>query len=132
MSYSLVVPSNLSELENISIWLHAHLPKTLDETKKNHIILSAQEISTNAMLHGNKKDKSKTVSLELNIEPKNILLYIEDEGTEDFILPSKEESKEMDYLDEDGRGLKLAVLLSDAIELNHRQIKLIFNINNKL
>jgi len=127
MNNSLVVSSTLGELENISIWLHRYLPKVLNETKKNHILLVTQEIATNAILHGNKGDTDKNVSLELSVTPQNIILHIKDEGEQIFALPSKEEAKEMDYLDENGRGLKLAVLLSDAIELNNHQVELIFN-----
>jgi len=127
MSKLLVVSSTLEELENISIWLHTSLPKVLNETKKNHILLVTQEIATNAILHGNKEDAHKNISLELSVTSQNIIVNIKDEGEQIFQLPSKEEAKEMDYLDENGRGLKLAVLLSDAIELDNHEVKLIFN-----
>ncbi|RUM70281.1 MAG: ATP-binding protein [Sulfurovum sp.] len=129
MTRTLIVSSSLDELEKASLWLIRYLPKSLSESKKNNIVLVVQEMVTNAIIHGNKSIKSKEVFLSLKIiENTSITFTIEDEGLGLSSLPSKEEAKKMDYLQEGGRGLKLAVLLSDDIQIKENKVILVFTI----
>ena len=129
MTRTLIVSSSLDELEKASLWLTRYLPKPLSESKKNNIVLVIQEMVTNAIVHGNKSIKSKEVFLSLKIiENTSITFTIEDEGLGLSSLPSKEEAKKMDYLQEGGRGLKLAVLLSDDIQIKENKVILVFTI----
>ncbi|RUM76345.1 MAG: ATP-binding protein [Sulfurovum sp.] len=129
MTRTLIVSSSLDELEKASLWLIRYLPKSLSESKKSNIVLVVQEMVTNAIIHGNKSIKSKEVFLSLKIiENTSITFTIEDEGLGLSSLPSKEEAKKMDYLQEGGRGLKLAVLLSDDIQIKENKVILVFTI----
>lgn len=128
MTYSLNIPSHVDELQNITLWLEKYLPDSLNEKQKNNILLLAQELVSNGILHGNQKDVTKKVMLKLTTNLQEVTLSIQDEGKGIGNLPTKEEAQEMDYIDENGRGLKLAVLLSDDIHISHNTVTLHFNI----
>jgi len=128
MGQKLIISSRLEELEELSLWLKDRLPPTLTETLCNNILLVAQEVVTNAILYGNKSIESETVIVEITVNESDILLEIEDQGRGLPKLPTKEEAKNMDYLDENGRGLKLAVLLSDSAQVTKNKISITFKI----
>jgi len=127
MNYKLEIPSNLSQLEPVAIWAANCLPDDLDETDRRHILLLVQELTTNSILHGNKEVESKKVLLQLDVSQGSTILTVRDEGDGLPSMPSKEEAQEMDYLDVNGRGLKLVALLSDKVEVNESEIKVYFN-----
>lgn len=130
MRYRCSTSSTLSVLEDISLWVDKKLPQALDQTTRNHILLVTQEVVSNAIIHGNESLEYKKVSLILTIEKRHIILSVRDEGDilERVTLPSKEEAKEMNYLEENGRGLKLIVLLSDAVEIYQSEITIHFKL----
>lgn len=125
-SKKLIINSNLGELNQVYTWLKETFEPIISENLKNTILLIAYEIATNAILHGNESDENKLVHIELNISKSQIIVTIQDEGEGYISLPSKEEAHNMNYLDEGGRGLKLAVLKCHDIELDKNKIKLIF------
>ncbi len=128
MSHALTISSSLEELEKLSIWLKGHLPATLSEKTRNNILLVAQELVVNAILHGNKKIESKPVIITVTVNDTDILLDIEDQGKGLPKLPTKKEAENMNYLEENGRGLKLAVLLSHCAEVMENKISITFKI----
>jgi anti-sigma regulatory factor (Ser/Thr protein kinase) len=107
-------------------WVKKQLPYALDGTTRNHIVLVTQELVTNAIIHGNEEKVDKQVTVTLHYDHKSVTLTIEDEGTIEYTLPSKEELYPMNTLDEGGRGLKLSVLLSDSISKEGRKLTLHF------
>lgn len=125
-SKKLIIESKLEALDQVYTWL-----KTILESNTikgiNNILLITYEIVTNAIIHGNQKDSSKSVIIGLDITESQIVVTVEDEGSGYDTLPSKEESQNLNYLEEGGRGLKLAVLTCDDIKLDKNSIKLIFN-----
>lgn len=128
MSQTLTISSSLEELDELSLWLKNHLPVTLTTTICNNILLVAQEVVTNAIVYGNKEVESKTVIITLNVSETDLLLEVEDQGKGLPALPTKEEAKNMDYLEENGRGLKLVVLLSHSAKVKKNKISITFKI----
>lgn len=122
MSYTRIIGSDINELGYASLWMDAHLPLSMTPQIKNNILLVAQELITNAIIHGNQSVKSKTIIIVLEHSDVDIMLSVEDQGKGIVNLPTKEESIQMDYLDENGRGLKLATLLSDSIVVKKNKI----------
>jgi len=128
MKEKIVIQSHIDNIHTVYQWLELllkekNLPKKLSQT----ILLITQEITTNSILHGNQNSPNKSVTIEVDIGLTDIVIDIEDEGKGIETLPTQEEAKELNYLEEGGRGLKLAVLMSDAIELYGNRIRLIFN-----
>jgi len=130
-SKKLVIHSTLEELDQVYKWLNETLKPIVNESVKGNILLIAYEIVTNAIIHGNQKNPDKLVQIMLDMTNQNVIINIQDEGQGYDKLPSKEEAKELNYLEEGGRGLKLAVLICEKIELNKNSIKLIFNRDKK-
>lgn len=128
MSQTLTISSSLEELHNVSIWILNHLPDTLTKTMYNNILLVTQEAVSNAIIYGNKEVESETVIITLSVNETDILLEIEDQGKGLPALPTKEEAKDMDYIEENGRGLKLVVLLSHSAKVTKNKISIIFKI----
>jgi len=127
MKNKLVIQSELRSLNTVYQWLEKYLLKKVSEEKLRNILLVTQEIVTNSILHGNKNIVEKSVTVEVTVNESNIEVEIQDEGEGLVSLPSKEEAKELDYLAENGRGVKLAVLMTERIELDGNRMKLIFN-----
>jgi len=128
MCQTLTISSSLKELEGLSLWLKNNLPTTLAEKVSNHILLVAQEVATNAILHGNKEIESEPVIITLTVTETDILLEVEDQGRGLPVLPTKEEAENMDYLEENSRGMKLTVLLSHSVHVKKNKISITFKI----
>jgi anti-sigma regulatory factor (Ser/Thr protein kinase) len=127
MKHKLVINSNLKALKDLYQWMKILLTNhdVKGKTLRN-ILLITQEMTTNSILHGNKSQIDKIVTIEVTIDEK-ISVEIEDEGEGIKQFPSHEEAIELDYIAENGRGLKLAVLMTDSIELCGNRVKYIFN-----
>jgi serine/threonine-protein kinase RsbW len=125
---TIVLPSDIKKLTTLFDWVETHLPKLLQETLRNHVLLVTQEIATNAMIHGNAGEVTKNVTVLLAYTETYIQLKVTDEGTKTYNLPSKESANIMNTLEESGRGLKLAVLLCDEIYKEGRTVIMKFTI----
>ncbi len=126
----MVIHSSIEEIDRVYKWLDKLLRDLVDEEMSQKIILVCQEIATNAIIHGNRllNRKLVIVTFTVNITSKEIRIKIKDEGDGIEKLPSKEEALNLCYLEEHGRGLKLAVLMSDKIEVDGNSIEVTFNI----
>jgi len=128
MKQRIVIQSDIDNIQTAYQWLELLLrEENISQKLSQTVLLIAQEIITNSILHGNQNSPNKSVTIEADIGAKDIVIDIEDEGEGIETLPTQEEAKELNYLEEGGRGLKLAVLMSDDIELYGNRIRLIFN-----
>jgi len=128
MKQRIVIQSDIDNIQTAYQWLELLLKEgNISQKLSQTVLLIAQEIITNSILHGNQNSPNKSVTIEADIGAKDIVIDIEDEGEGIETLPTQEEAKELNYLEEGGRGLKLAVLMSDDIELYGNRIRLIFN-----
>jgi len=128
MIHTLTLRSSIEELEDASIWIGKHLPSTVIAKTQNTILLVAQELITNAIIYGNENIESKIIQIIVQSDESCITLSIQDQGRGLPALPSKEEAQNMDYLEENGRGMKLTVLLSDEAIVERNKITVKFNI----
>ena len=124
---SFLIKSELSQLSVVQDWLKDALASEVDSSVMNNILLITQEMVTNSIQHGNNGDPNKEVTLNLHIDTEHVVIKIQDEGAGIKRLPNKDEAKELDYLAENGRGLKLAVLICHEIILNGNEVTLVFN-----
>ena len=130
MKNILLIQSELSSLEMVYQRVNNFLINKVQKKTLQNILLITQEMVTNSILHGNNNEKSKKVSIKITVDTSHVTVDIEDEGEGLEKLPSKEEAQNLNYLEENGRGLKLTVLMTENIELDGNKIKLIFK-NNK-
>ncbi len=102
----------------------------LDADMHGNILISLTEAVTNAILHGNNADESKTVEISLRQEADNIAICVKDEGPgfkyDDIPDPTQEEN----LLKLGGRGVFLMRQLCDRVLYtnNGSQVEICFNI----
>jgi anti-sigma regulatory factor (Ser/Thr protein kinase) len=126
MKSRLVIKSEIVSIERVYNWIESFLKGEVSAKILRDILLITQEMVTNAILHGNREIVEKEVIIEINTFVDTVVVTVTDEGEGIERLPLQEEAKELDYLAENGRGLKLAVLMTHKIELDGNSIKLIF------
>ena len=126
MKSRLVIKSEIGSIESVYNWVESFLTGKVSAKIVRDILLITQEMVTNSILHGNRQIVEKEIIIEITILLDTVVVTVTDEGEGIKKLPLEEEAKELDYLAENGRGLKLAVLMTDKIELDGNRIKLIF------
>lgn len=112
-----IFPSNISSLKKFE--------KFLERLKKKHkisdedfyrISLASSEAFINAIVHGNKLDSSKKVTVKFRAFKKSFEIEIQDEGegfkTTIFLDPTSAEN----LLKESGRGIYIMKSFSDAVK----------------
>jgi len=115
----IIIESRIDAIDKVYQWLHKKLNEQNIESKLSHtVLLVMQEMVTNSVIHGNKEDSRKYVRISVYFTSEQIVVEIKDEGEGLLSLPSVDEAQELDYLAENGRGLKLTVLMTDEIELD--------------
>lgn len=118
-----------SKLSNLSIVENAIDSITRDAgiNKENYgkILVSVMEAVNNAIVHGNKYDESKWVSILLSLENNLLLVTIEDQGAgfkpSEVPDPTEPENRE----NVNGRGVFLMKSLADELEFNKKGNKVI-------
>ena len=133
MKNEIIIEGSIEAIDKVYQWLQKRLAENDISSKlSNTILLVTQEMVTNSVIHGNKEDVNKYVTTQIQFTAEKIIVEIQDEGEGLITLPSISEAQELDYLAENGRGLKLTVLMTDEIELDGNKMKLIFNKNNNI
>ena len=100
-------------LEKVNKRLH------LDETKYNKLLVATTEAVNNGIIHGNKRDPSKKVTLTFEVGNSSLTVRVGDEGpgVDPTTLPDP--LAEENLLRENGRGVFLMRSLMDEVEFNH-------------
>jgi len=96
-------PNSLPEVENFLEIIGTE--NKLDKSILNNLIISINEATTNAMMHGNKGDRGKKVKISISITDDEIISVIKDEGK--GFDPSKvpDPTRPENLFKESGRGL---------------------------
>lgn len=123
---NLLIESNIEEVSKVYDWLEMQLHNEVENKLKNNILLITQEIVTNSIIHGNHEDITKKVHITFEMDEEEIIVSVQDEGLGCPPLPTLEEAQVLDYLSEDGRGLKLAVLMCKTIEIDKNLTTFVF------
>ena len=129
---SLSFPSifqNISYAEKIIDILSAKV--NISEEIYGNILLSLSETINNAIVHGNKFDKEKQVTVNFRYNNKSLIIEIQDEGDgfdpNEIADPTQQENVEKLY----GRGVFIIISLSDKVEFeydNGQIIRMYFNL----
>jgi serine/threonine-protein kinase RsbW len=90
----------------------------LEKIKLNNLVLSLNEATTNAMLHGNKGQINKKVKISVSINNSKIKAVIKDEGK--GFDPAKVPDPTMpeNLFKESGRGLYIMKTCTDVMNYN--------------
>ncbi|MFI5134457.1 MAG: ATP-binding protein [Chitinophagales bacterium] len=108
------IPENVNKVEAFVEALKTDLG--LSEEMEANVLVSLSEAVNNAIIHGNKSDTSKSVSIKMNKEGNVLLFSVEDEG-EGFDPTSVKDPTAPENIDKpSGRGIFLMRNLADKIE----------------
>lgn len=115
---TITIPSDQEHLVAVDEFLEGALRGFgASESLVADIAISVTEIVNNGIIHGNKNDKSKIVSLTIDKSGDTLTFVITDEGAgfnpDDIDDPLKEEN----LLKEVGRGIFIARSLMDSVEI---------------
>ena len=109
-------PSTMAETDGaaaaVQAFLDAHVP---DEDFAFRVALVASEAVTNAIEHGNELDANRRVWLVVEVEPHEITVSVQDEGTGFDPTYVPDPTREGALMAEGGRGLFLMQQLADDV-----------------
>lgn len=118
-TYRRIVPSDpdlLPELEEFIISIAQEI--NLDETKTNNLALSFSEAISNCMKHGNRFDKSKTVTINVAISDSKLTVKLKDEGKGFDLQSVPDPTKPENILKDSGRGIHIMKNFLDDLRYN--------------
>lgn len=110
-------PANLITVEEFINYIAAELQIT-DQALQG-LLLSVTEATTNAILHANKGNKTKKVTLTGNVENDMFRLCIKDEGEGFDPNAVPDPTQPENLFKETGRGLYLMRFYMDKLVYNH-------------
>lgn len=129
-TFQLVLNSTYEESERVPDFVEDLQGETdLNEEETSTLMLLLSEAVTNAIKHGNQEDENKKVTVEIRIDPKQIISTVKDEGKGFDPAATKDPLKKEHLLDTTGRGVFLINELSDSSEYLENGTKIKFTIN---
>ena len=109
-------PNNLITVEEFVNYFAKDLG--LDNERFAALLLAVTEATTNAIIHANKCDVNKLVSVDVNVEKTKIIIKITDEGEgfDPSIVPDPTQPENL--LKDSGRGVYLMRVYMDELKYN--------------
>ena len=109
-------PNNLITVEEFVNYFAKDLG--LDNERFAALLLAVTEATTNAIIHANKCDINKLVSVDVNVEKTKIIIKITDEGEgfDPSIVPDPTQPENL--LKDSGRGVYLMRVYMDELKYN--------------
>ena len=120
MKVNLTTVCSTRAQEEIRAFLNRYFKDTgLTESEINQLILAIDEAVANAIIHGNKSDATKTISMDIDFSKKRIVIEIGDIGLFDEALRTEKVSKDIKEIikekEKGGLGLKLIYSIMDIV-----------------
>jgi len=117
LNLSLVLSSRPNEIIKVEGFLEEiNQTLQLDETRFNKLLIATTEAVNNGILHGNKRDPQKRVTLTCIANHSSLVVTVQDEGP--GVDPDKlpDPLAEENLLRENGRGVFLMRSLMDSVD----------------
>ncbi|UJP65932.1 ATP-binding protein [Mongoliitalea daihaiensis] len=120
-SIKISIPSLIDNIKVVESFIdNAREQFPIDEDIYGNIMISVTECVTNAILHGNKKDKEKTVDLELQFDEEQVTFIIKDQGP-GFDYEHLEDPTSPENLEKSGgRGIYIIKHLCDEVKFEDK------------
>lgn len=129
-TYNLTLQSTFRESEKIPDFVDEIRDECeLDEEPSETFKLVLSEAVTNAIVHGNKEDREKTVDITVYVSEKDISADVKDQGAGFDADKKKNPLKEENLLDTSGRGIFLMKQFADHVEFKQGGTRLYFRVN---
>ncbi len=114
--FELIIPSQIDQIRKVEDFTEKVAIKTsLTDEERDSLAIAVTEIVNNAMIHGNKLNPEKNVTIHYTVTPGELIISIQDEGTgfdpEKLDDPCKPEN----LLKDCGRGVFIVRSLLDEV-----------------
>ena len=134
MKEQICIPSDLSYLKDVHRFIENFLNKnSINLSKAGFIVLSVCESVNNAIVHGNKSDCKKFVTVKALLQDYHLIIEIEDEGGGFDYKNLPDPTTDENIRNEGGRGLFIIQKLVDEVHFKKKGsiIQLKFNIHSE-
>ena len=122
MRFTLVLVSTPSEIIKVEEFLEEINERLrMGDTRYNKLLVATTEAVNNGIIHGNKRDPRKKVTLTFEVNGAAVTVQVQDEGSgvDPDSLPNP--LAEENLLRENGRGVFLMRTLMDSVEFEKLQ-----------
>jgi len=109
-------PNNLITVEEFVNYFAKDLG--LNEEQLATLLLAVTEATTNAIIHANKCDKSKLVTVDVNVQNSKLIIKVIDEGTGFDPTQIPDPTQPENILKDSGRGMYLMKVYMDDLKYN--------------
>ncbi len=109
-------PNNLITVEEFVNYFAKDLG--LNEEQLATLLLAVTEATTNAIIHANKCDKSKLVTVDVNVQNSKLVIKVIDEGTGFDPSQIPDPTQPENILKDSGRGMYLMKVYMDDLKYN--------------
>jgi serine/threonine-protein kinase RsbW len=117
----IIVPSSLEYLAKVDEYLEEKLRKAgWQENQIADVAISLSEALTNAIVHGNKSDPKKKVSIQVELKPDKAIICVTDQGKGFNHSCIRNPVKKENLLKEKGRGIFILRSLMDQVEIENK------------
>jgi len=127
----LVISSSLSNIGKVRMFLEEiFIESNLNLSYFNPVFLGLSEALTNSIVHGNKLNSSKKVSIEVNCLNEELFIEITDEGDGFLIECLKDPTCLENLKKENGRGIFLIRHYADEVDYfdGGRKVRIKYNL----
>jgi len=114
----IVIPSDQTLIAKVDEFVETRLrDREVDDSIIADIAICATEVVNNGIIHGNKDDRNKTVTLEMHFGPDEVTITVTDQG--EFFDPARVASPVDDenLMREVGRGIFIVKNLMDQVDI---------------
>lgn len=116
-SYQMIIGSDLKHVQRVEKMTEKIATSmNFSDEDKDSLAIAVTEIVGNAIVHGNKKDKDKKVTVDFEYENDKIIVLVQDEGAgfneQSVANPLEPEN----LLKESGRGIFIVRALMDQVD----------------
>jgi len=125
----LVINSDVIELKKVETFITDIFREyNLEKKYFNKVYVCISEAVVNSIKHGNKNDRNKSVSIEVNCDMHEINIMIEDEGDGFDLNQISDPTNGENLKNESGRGIFIIKTLTNQIEYNEKGNRVQFKI----
>ncbi len=116
MERLLVISSKLNQINEVRFFLDGIFTEfRLDRTLFNRVFLGVSEALSNSIIHGNRFDVNKNVTLRVFFQTDFLVIEVVDEGKGFSFDCINDPTKPVNLMNEKGRGIFLIRQLSDEM-----------------
>jgi len=110
---------NISRVEELMLKVNDEFRLPLEEFQK--LMIAVTEVVINAIIHGNKEDKNKKVTIAAEYDDRNLFVKIYDEGNGFNPIEIADPTLPENLLKESGRGIFIVKSLVDDFSYRHTE-----------